>query len=67
MWKDFVIDFGEFAEARGGLPVFNQTKAGTPQHVESIMGPRLETFRKVRMKLDPDNRLVNPFLMQYMR
>lgn len=64
-WDDFAIDFGDFAKHWGGSPVFNQTKEVDPSHTKVIFRTRLEYFRRVRRQIDPENRMMNPFLSQY--
>jgi len=64
-WEDFAIDFAEFAQHWGGLPLFNQSRSLDPQYARDNFGSRLDFFRKMRRRLDPDNRLMNPFLSQY--
>ena len=61
-WDDFAADLSEFAETWGGIPIFNQTVAARPQYVSQAYGGRIEFFRKIRRQLDPDGRLLNPFL-----
>lgn len=64
-WEDFAIDFAEFAQHWGGGALFNQTRGLTPDHASTVFGSRITFFRKIRRQLDPDNRLMNPFLSQY--
>jgi hypothetical protein len=64
-WEDFAIDFGEFAQHWGGMPFFNQTRALVPEYANRIFGSRLDFFRRMRRRIDPDNRMMNPFLLQY--
>lgn len=64
-WEDFAIDFAEFAQHWGGGAFFNQTRSLLPEHASNVFGSRLAFFRKIRRQLDPDNRLMNPFLSQY--
>lgn len=64
-WEDFAIDFAEFAQHWGGGAFFNQTRGLTPDHASTVFGSRITFFRKIRRQLDPDNRLMNPFLSQY--
>jgi len=64
-WEDFVIDFAQFAENWGGIPVFSQSRAARGEYARQMYGQRLEFFRKIRRQLDPRNRLLNPFLAQY--
>jgi FAD/FMN-containing dehydrogenase len=63
-WDDFVIDLAQFAENWGGTPLFNQSRAFRAEHASQAYSSRLEFFRKIRRQLDPDNRLLNPFLAQ---
>jgi L-gulonolactone oxidase len=64
-WEDFAIDFGEFAQHWGGMPFFNETRAMLPEYANQVFGSRLEFFRRMRRRIDPDNRMMNPFLKQY--
>jgi len=64
-WEDFVIDLAEFAEHWGGTPMFNLTRSASVDHARQAYGPRRDMFNKIRRQLDPDNRLLNPFLAQY--
>lgn len=64
-WENFVIDVAEFAEHWGGTPLFNLTRSASVGHSRHAYGPRRDMFNRIRRKLDPDNRLLNPFLAQY--
>lgn len=64
-WENFAIDFGEFARHWGAAPLFNQSQELDPLYARQVFGPRLEFFRKLRRQLDPENRMMNPFLSQY--
>jgi len=64
-WEDFAIDFAEFAEHWGGLPLLNQSRSLSVDHALLVFGERLRFFRKIRRRLDPDDRMMNPFLSQY--
>jgi hypothetical protein len=64
-WENFAIDFAEFAQHWGGGAFFNQTRGLIPEHAVNVFGTRQALFRKIRRQLDPDNRLMNPFLSQY--
>ncbi len=64
-WEDFVIDLAEFAEHWGGTPMFNLTRSASVDHARQAYGPRRDMFNRIRRQLDPDNRLLNPFLAQY--
>lgn len=63
-WEDFVIDLAEFAENWGGIPLFSQSRALRAGYAPQIYASRLEFFRKIRRQLDPENRLLNPYLAQ---
>jgi FAD/FMN-containing dehydrogenase len=64
-WDDFVIDFAQFAENWGGTPVFSGSRSMTADHSRQMYADRLVFFRKIRRQLDPEGRLLNPFLAQY--
>ncbi len=63
-WEDFVIDLAQFAENWGGTPLFNQSRAMRAEYGKQIYTNRLAFFRKIRTQLDPQKRLLNPFLAQ---
>ncbi|MGI9238638.1 MAG: FAD-binding protein [Woeseiaceae bacterium] len=63
-WDDFVIDLAQFAERWGGTPLFNQSRAFRAEHALQTYNSRLDFFRKIRGQLDPEKRLLNPFLAQ---
>lgn len=63
-WEDFVIDLAQFAENWGGTPLFNQSRSMRAEYGTQMYSNRLEFFRKIRRQLDPQNRLLNPFLAQ---
>lgn len=64
-WEDFVIDLAEFAQHWGGVPFFNQTRSVAPEYAGDAFGSRLDFFRRIRRRIDPENRFMNPFLSQY--
>ncbi|HEX2140488.1 MAG TPA: hypothetical protein VHG33_12335, partial [Woeseiaceae bacterium] len=64
-WEDFAIDFGEFAQSWGGMPLFNQTRGLETGYAAEVFGSRLDFFRRIRRQIDPENRMMNPFLLQY--
>ncbi len=64
-WEDFALDFGEFAQSWGGMPLFNQTRGLETGYAAGVLGSRLDFFRRIRRQIDPDNRMMNPFLLQY--
>jgi FAD/FMN-containing dehydrogenase len=63
-WDDFVIDLAQFAEQWGGTPLFSQSRAFRAEHAAQTYASRLDFFRKIRHQLDPEKRLLNPFLAQ---
>lgn len=66
-WEDFLIDFNDFCSQHGGVPFFNQTPGLTPQQARSAFGERLNSFRLLRQKVDPNNRLTNQFFLQLLK
>jgi FAD/FMN-containing dehydrogenase len=61
-----VLDFSDFAGGHAGVPLLHQSRGATVAQCEAAYGNRLTFFRKLRQKLDPDDRFANPFLLQYM-
>ena len=66
-WDDFVIDLAQFAENWGGTPMFNHSRSLRAEHVAQMYGRRLDLFRNIRRQVDPQGRLLNPFLAQFFR
>jgi hypothetical protein len=66
-WDDFVIDLAEFAEKWGGTPLISQSRALRAEHVIQNYNKRLDFFRRMRRQLDPDSRLLSPFLAQFLQ
>lgn len=64
-WDDFVIDLAQFAQNWGGVPMFHQSRAMTGDYAKQMYANRLDFFRRIRRQLDPQGRLLNPFLAQY--
>ena len=64
-WDDFVIDLAEFAEKWGGTPLLSQSRALRAEYAIQTYNKRLDFFRRTRRQLDPQNRLLNPFLAQF--
>lgn len=64
-WDDFVMDLSEFAENWGGIPLFNQSVAVRPAYVAQSYSGRMNFFMKIRRQLDPENRLLNPYLARF--
>jgi FAD/FMN-containing dehydrogenase len=63
-WEDFVIDLAQFAQNWGGTPLFNQSRAMQSEYSKQMYANRLELFSRIRRQLDPQGRLLNPFLSQ---
>ncbi len=63
-WDDFVIDLAHFAERWGGTPLFSQSRAFRAEHAQQTYASRLDFFKKIRHQMDPEKRLLNPFLAQ---
>jgi len=66
-WDDFVIDLAQFAENWAGMPMFNHSRSVRAEYVAQVYGRRLELFRNIRRQVDPQGRLLNPFLAQFFR
>lgn len=66
-WEDFVIDLAEFAERWGGTPLVSQSRSLRAEHVIQSYSRRLDFFRRLRRKVDADNRFLSPFLAQFMQ
>lgn len=66
-WDNFVIDLAEFAEKWGGTPLISQSRAVRAEHVIQTYSKRLDFFRRMRRQLDPENRLLSPFLAQFLQ
>ena len=64
-WEDFVIDLAEFTERWGGTPLLSQSRALRAEHAIQTYSKRLDFFRRTRRQLDPQNRLLSPFLAQF--
>ncbi len=64
-WEDFALDYANFATQWGGVPMFNQSLHVDMAYAQMAYGSRLEFFRKIRRQLDPNNRMLNPFLAQF--
>ena len=64
-WQDFVLELADFAERWNGIPFLDQTDGLTVAQVAGALGSRLDFFRKMRRRLDPDGRMLNPYLAQF--
>lgn len=60
-WEDFLVDLNEFCSKNGGIPLLNQTKLLTHRQAMKAIGKNLTAFSRLRMKVDPENRLTNTF------
>jgi FAD/FMN-containing dehydrogenase len=60
-WPEFLDAYNEFCSNHGGSPLFNQTARLTTAHVQKAFGDRLETFRNLQRRYDPNNRFVNRY------
>lgn len=66
-WDDFVIDLADFAENWAGVPIYSQSRALRAEYANQIYAERLDVFRRIRRQLDPQDRLLTPFMAQYFR
>lgn len=64
-WEDFVIDLADFAEHWGGVPMFSQSRSVRADYAKQVYAGRLDFFRKIRRQLDPEDRLLTPFMAQF--
>ncbi len=64
-WEDFVIDLADFAEQWAGTPIFSQTRSLRADYAKTVYADRLDFFRRIRRQLDPEDRLLTPFMAQY--
>lgn len=64
-WDNFLLDFADLAARFDGIPMFNQTRGMAPRHALDAYGPRLSRFRVLRRQLDPENRCLNQFFVEY--
>jgi hypothetical protein len=63
-WDRFLREFNEFATARQGIPLFNQSPFITRAQVEHAYGLRWATFSQWIRGVDPGSRMLNPFFME---
>lgn len=66
-WDDFVIDLADFAERWAGVPIYSQTRSLRSDYATQVYADRLDVFRRIRRQLDPQDRLLTPFMAQYFR
>lgn len=60
-WDAFLKAFNEFSSARGGHPLFNQTKHLTPEQVRAAYSGRWEQFADARRIWDPGDRFLSRY------
>lgn len=66
-WDNYLLEFAEFAAHFQGVPAFNLTKGYKPGYAAKIFGERLQRFRDIRERLDPEDRLLNQFFAEHLR
>lgn len=60
-WTYFLEQFNEWAHARGGIPLLNQSPHLKKAHLVAAYGERWKTFSERVRIADPDGRMLNPF------
>jgi hypothetical protein len=60
-WDRFLREFNEFAAARNGVPLFNQSPFITAAQCAQAYGARWTEYKAWVRSVDPDGRLLNPF------
>ena len=60
-WFDFLKAFIDFAFARNGIPLLNQSPFVERRHVEQAYGERWRQFSAWVRETDPQGRMLNPF------
>jgi FAD/FMN-containing dehydrogenase len=60
-WDTFLKEFNDFAYARNGIPLLNQSPFVQKQHVEAAYGARWAEFSARGRQMDPNGRMLNPF------
>jgi FAD/FMN-containing dehydrogenase len=60
-WDRFLQAFNEWAHARGGVPLLNQSPFVKREHVVAAYGERWTTLCNWLRTVDPDRRMVNEF------
>ena len=63
-WDRFLEGFNEFAHARNGIPLLNQSPLVTKRHVQAAYGRRWEDFATWVRREDPSGRMLNPFFAE---
>jgi len=60
-WDKFLQAFNDWAHARGGIPLLNQSPWVKREHVVAAYGDRWTTLCNWLRTVDPDRRMVNEF------
>ncbi len=60
-WEDFLIDLNEFCSANGDVPLLSQTKLLSQRQAVKGLGQKPMTFKRLRRKIDRNNRLSSTF------
>jgi hypothetical protein len=63
-WPEFLDAYNQFCSDNGASPLFNQTARLTPPQIEKAFGHRLEAFRKLQRRHDPQNQFVNGYFAE---
>jgi FAD/FMN-containing dehydrogenase len=63
-WERFLREFNDFAAARNGIPLLNQSPFVTREHVEAAYGERWRQFSTWVRAVDPSGRMLNPFFSE---
>jgi hypothetical protein len=63
-WDRFLRAFNEWAAARGGIPLLNQSPHVTRAQVSAAYGPRWQQFSQWVAGEDPERRMLNPFFAE---
>ena len=63
-WDAFLKAFNEWAHARGGIPLLNQSPFVTRAHVVAAYGERWKTLSDWIRTSNPGGRLLNPFFKE---
>jgi len=60
-WKQFLVEFNEFAFQRGGTPLLNQSPWIERRHLEAAYGQRWTELSEWVRTMDPYGRMLTPF------
>ncbi len=63
-WVEFLDAYNQFCSDNGASPLFNQTAGLKPEWVRKAFGDRIDTFRELRRKYDPENRFLNRYFAE---